>query len=127
MSPGAQLGWALVLGSGLCVVYDFLRPLRFRHHAPADLCFVAVMVALWLDFNFGLCGGRIRFAPNFFLATGFFLWRLTLSRLTKAVFSRFWGGIFCLFRVITFPAKKFLQFLRKIAKKYLQVSKKRVQ
>ena len=71
MSQGMQLLWALALGGSLGLCYDFLRPGRIRCNAPADLIFVAAMGVAWLQFNFGICGGSIRFFPNFVMALGF--------------------------------------------------------
>ena len=106
MSPVLQLGWGLALGGGLGLLYDFLRPLRRRHNAPADFVFVSVLLPLWIYYSFGLCGGQIRFANLGTLTAGFFLWMLTLSRLTSPLFFFLWGRLFALFRLLFLPLKK---------------------
>ena len=57
MNSWLHLGQGLLLGGGLGLLYDFLRPLRRRHNAPADFVFVSVLFPLWVYYSFGLCGG----------------------------------------------------------------------
>ena len=124
MSPGAQFGWGLLLGGVLGVFYDFLRPLRGRNNAPADLVFVFAMIAVWVQFQFGLCAGQIRLATTSALGLGFAFFELSLSRLTKPVFFWFWRVVFSFFGIITLPVKKFFEKIRKITKKVFASFKK---
>jgi len=106
MTPAAQLGWGLGIGAALGIFYDFLRPLHRRHHAPADLLFVLVMLVAWVYYSFGLCAGQIRVATTGAFLLGLWLWELTASHLLRPVFSGFWQSIFGLFRILTLPLQK---------------------
>jgi hypothetical protein len=125
MSPVLQLGWGLALGGGLGLLYDFLRPLRRRHNTPADFVFVSVLLPLWIYYSFGLCGGQIRFANLGALTAGFFLWMLTLSRLTSPLFFFLWGRLFALFRLLFLPLKKIFKKIGLFVKKVFATLKKR--
>ena len=117
MSPLALLGWGLATGAALGVVYDFLRPLRQRHHAPADLIFVLLMLCAWVQYSFGICLGRIRLVTTAAFLLGLWLWERTVSRPLRPVFFGFWRGIFRILGWITFPAVKIFEKIRKFGKK----------
>lgn len=125
MSPPALLGWGLVTGAALGIVYDFLRPLRQRHHAPADLIFVLLMLCAWVQYSFGICLGRIRLVTTAAFLLGLWLWERTISRLLRPVFFGFWRGIFRILGWITFPAAKIFEKIRKFGKKVFASLKKR--
>ena len=56
----ARFSAACLLGMGLGVIYGFLRPLRPRLTALADLIFVACFGAAWVYHSFGICRGDLR-------------------------------------------------------------------
>ena len=51
---------ACLLGVGLGLVYDFLRPLRPRFTALSDVVFLAVLGYTLIYLFFGVCAGDIR-------------------------------------------------------------------
>ena len=70
--------WGLALGVGLGVCYDFLRPLRKKRNAPADLIFVVCAFLAWVYLSFGVCLGDIRVDITAALPLGALLWLGTL-------------------------------------------------
>ena len=64
MTPPAlalqRFGAACLLGVGLGLWYDFLRPLRPRNTALSDLVFLAVTGWVWLFLALRVCSGDLR-------------------------------------------------------------------
>ncbi|MBE6974908.1 MAG: hypothetical protein E7436_05405 [Ruminococcaceae bacterium] len=109
----ARFAAAFLLGAALGPVYDFLRPLRPRLTALADLLFLMPATGAWLYLNFAVCRGDIRLGYVLGIPLGLILWEKTLSFLFRPIFSIFW-----------LPGKKILQFFRKISKKLFASAKK---
>ncbi len=122
-----RLLWGLLLGAQLGLVYEFLRPLRVRHHAPADLLFVGFGFWVWIWYSFQICAGDIRLGATVALMLGTFLTVFLTGRLLRKLFFPFWRGIFHIFSQFTLPAKKFLKKPGIFQKKYLHLAKKGVQ
>ena len=61
---------AWLLGCGLGLWYEFLRPLRPRFTGASDLLFLAAAFWAWLQLGFGICQGDLRLAYNAGLALG---------------------------------------------------------
>jgi hypothetical protein len=110
--------WGLGLGSGLGVLYGFLRPLRPRWTAFTDLLTVAAALWAWIWLSFGICRGDIRLGATAALGLGAFLWELTAGRLLRPVFRLFWQGVQGIFSIFFMPFQKILQifsiFLKKV-------------
>lgn len=100
---------ACLLGAGLGLVYDFLRPLRPRFTALSDLLFLGVLGYTLVYLFFGVCAGDIRGGYALGLAAGGFAWEWTLGRLISPVFAGFWKALGHLFRALGAPWKKFFQ------------------
>ena len=81
---------ACLLGVGLGLVYDFLRPLRPRFTALSDVVFLAVLGYALIYLFFGVCAGDIRGGYLLGLAVGGFAWEWSLGRLISPVFVGFW-------------------------------------
>lgn len=88
---------ACLLGAGLGLVYDFLRPLRPRFTALSDLLFLGVLGYTLVYLFFGVCRGDIRGGYALGLAAGGFCWEWTLGRIFSPVFAGFWKGLGGLF------------------------------
>lgn len=117
--------WALAVGAFLGLCYDFLRPLRRRHHAPADLLFVLVALMAWIWYNFKICRGDIRLGGTAALGLGMLLWRGTVSLVVRRLFYRFWAVIF---RILSAFFRPFLKINKKmwlLLKKVFAYGKKR--
>ena len=84
---------ALGMGAVLGGFYGFLRPLRPRLTALADLLFVGLTFWVWLVHTFAICGGDSRPVCLLAMAAGAASWELTLGRLLRPAFSLFWKGI----------------------------------
>lgn len=110
---------ACLLGVGLGLVYDFLRPLRPRFTALSDGVFLAVLGYALIYLFFGVCAGDIRGGYLLGLAVGGFAWEWSLGRLISPVFSGFWKGLGGFFRALGAPWKKFFQKIRKKTKIFL--------
>lgn len=100
---------ACLLGAGLGLVYNFLRPLRPRFTALSDLLFLGVLGYTLVYLFFGVCAGDIRGGYALGLAAGGFAWEWTLGRLISPVFAGFWKALGHLFRALGAPWKKFFQ------------------
>jgi hypothetical protein len=88
---GFRFFWiACVMGAGLGIFYDFLRPLRPKHTHTADLLFVAGAAYSWLWLSFGFCDGDIRIGYWSGLILGGIAWVHTLGRWVRPVFAVFW-------------------------------------
>ena len=57
-----QFAAACLLGMGLGLCYELLRPLRHKLPALSDGLFVLAALTAWVYLSFGICGGDIRFA-----------------------------------------------------------------
>lgn len=122
---GISILWALVVGGFLGLCYDFLRPLRSRHHGPADAVFVVIAVLGWIWYNFQICAGDIRLGGTACLGLGMLLWLGTLSMLIRRVFYWFWLVIFRIFRILSMPFVKFFVKILQFSKKVFAYGKKR--
>ena len=107
---------ALGMGAALGVFYGFLRPLRPRLTALADLVFVAAAFQAWLAHTFALCGGDSRPVCILAMALGGLAWEATLGRLLRPVFALFW-------QTMGWPLKKTWNIFHKF-QKYLLAKKK---
>ena len=99
-APGEALlrfAWGLALGAALGFCYDFLRPLRRRHHAPADVLFVITALVLWVRYSFQICQGDIRVGGTASMGLGAVLWQYTAAPLSRRLCTGFWKAIFWIF------------------------------
>ena len=112
--------WGCVLG----LYYGFLRPLRRKHHWPADLLFVPGLFYVWLVVMFQVCQGDLRFGYTCGIFLGWFLWEQTVGRLLRPVFSGFWAFVIRLLGWILLPFRKIFKKIYKIAKKLFALEKK---
>lgn len=107
----------LAYGIALGVIYDFLRPLRRRHNAPADLMFVVCALILWTIYSFKVCQADIRISTTAAMGLGTLSWVLLLGRGIRGIFYLFWNCVFTIFGWICLPFKKifeiFLFFYKK--------------
>lgn len=117
--------WGLAVGAILGVCYDFLRPLRRRHHTPADGIFMLAAFAGWVWYSFQICAGDIRLGGTVSIGMGIALWLGTVSMVTRRIFYWFWLVIFQIFHFLTLPLGKFFQKMRHFAKKVFAYGKKR--
>ena len=117
--------WALVVGAFLGLCYDFLRPLRRRHHAPADLLFVLVALMAWIWYNFKICRGDIRLGGTATLGLGILLWRGTASLVVRKLFCWFWAVIFQILSAFFHPFLKIFKKMWLLLKKVFAYGKKR--
>ena len=117
--------WGLAVGAILGLLYDFLRPLRRRRNAPADLCFVVALLAGWVWYSFQICGGDIRFGGTASLGIGILLWLGTAGFPARRFFSWFWMVIFRILSVFWLPFAKFFKKIRLFLKKVFAYGKKR--
>ena len=72
---------ACLLGLGLGLWYEFLRPLRPRHTNLSDLLFLPGAFWAWLYLSFGVCGGDLRLGYCAGLFVGAWVFRLLPGRL----------------------------------------------
>ena len=117
--------WALAVGAFLGFCYDFLRPLRRKHHWPADLLFVVVSFMAWIWYSFQICRGDIRLGGTIALGMGILLWLGTGSMVMRKVFYWFWLAIFQILSVLTLPFVKIFTKMRFLLKKVFASGKKR--
>ena len=117
--------WGLAVGAMLGVCYDFLRPLRRRHHAPADILFVLVSFMAWVWHSFQICAGDIRLGGTVSLGIGMLLWMGTASMAVRKVFYWFWLVIFQILSILTLPFAKIFKKIRLFIKKVIAYGKKR--
>lgn len=115
---------AVALGLVGGFVYSFLRPVRKKHPARADLLYWAVIFSLWLEHSFRLCRGDIRPENGLGLLLGSFLFDRLLGRRLLPVFTGFWKLFRGFFRALLWPLKKFMVFLQKIGNFLLLKAKK---
>ena len=117
--------WALAVGGFLGLCYDFLRPLRRRHHWPMDLVFVLVAFVAWVWYSFQICRGDIRMGGTVALGLGMLLWLGTVSMVLRKLFYWFWWVIFRILSVFTSPFRKNFRKIRLISKKVFASGRKR--
>jgi hypothetical protein len=106
---------ACLIGMQLGFVYDFLRPLRPKLTAIADLLFLIALGAGWLYLGFGVCKGDLRFGYTAGLGIGILFWELTATRLLRPFFAYIWR-----------PFQKFFAYFIKNAKKLFATGRKKV-
>jgi hypothetical protein len=104
--------WGLAVGAVLGVCYDFLRPLRRRHHAPADVIFVLAALWGWIWYSFQICAGDIRLGGTAALGLGMLLWLGTVSVVIRRAFYWFWLVIFQILSVFALPFAKIFEIIR---------------
>jgi len=97
---------ACLIGMQLGFVYDFLRPLRPKLTAIADLLFLAALGAGWIYLGFGVCRGDLRFGYTVGLGLGLLFWELTATRVLRRVFAWVWRPIQKFFRIFPKKCKK---------------------
>ena len=116
MTTPIQAAWiamvACLCGMGLGVVYSFLRPLRPKWTALADLLFLAALLYGWLWLSFAVCRGDLRFGYTACLFLGIFFWEMTLGKVLRKVFFGIWAVIWQIWGWIWWPVGK---IFRKIA------------
>lgn len=117
--------WGLAVGALLGLFYDFLRPLRRRHNAPADLCFVVAVLIGWIWYSFKICRGDIRFGGTASLGIGMLLWFGTAGIVARKIFHWFWLVIFRIFYIFTLPFLKIFEKILLFIKKVFAYGKKR--
>jgi len=118
-APAQAIRWfgaALALGAGLGLFYGFLRPLRKKRTAPADLLFSAALFYAWLYLSFGVCRGDIRLGCTTGLFLGVYGFDRTVGRWLSPLFSTFWKGIGCVLRFLTYPVRKIFEKMQEIIK-----------
>jgi hypothetical protein len=80
--------WAFVVGLFLCAVYDLFRVARLVKRPNtfvlflSDLAFSLIAICSFLLLFFNLSFGKIRVYAILFSVLGFFLWRVTVSKVT---------------------------------------------
>lgn len=123
---------AFAFGCGLGVYYGFLRPLRPRHTHLSDFLFLIGAFWAWLQVSFGVCQGDIRLSESVGMLCGGLCWELTIGRLLRPVFYKFWWLIGKIFHISLLPfrfflkkAKKYLNFLLLSAKKASTMDKRK--
>ena len=102
---------ALGLGAALGAFYGFLRPLRPRLTAPADLIFLAAVFWAWLVHTFALCGGDSRPVCLLAMLAGGIGWERSLGRLLRPIFVLFWQAVGWPFGKIRIIFHKFQKYL----------------
>lgn len=115
-AAAGQLAAACLLGMGLGVVYELLRPLRPRLTCLSDGIFTVVMLYTWLHLVFGICRGDIRMVQTLGLFAGAWLFRITLGRPLER-----------LIRKITGPAAICVKKYGNSSKNYLHLGENRLQ
>lgn len=117
--------WGLAVGAVLGVCYDFLRPLRRRHNAPADVIFVLAALWGWVWYSFKICAGDIRLGGTVALGLGMLLWLGTASVVIRKAFYWFWLVIFQILSAFALPFAKIFKKIRLFSKKVFASGKKR--
>lgn len=98
--------WGLALGALMGIVYEFLRPLRRRRNAPADLLFVLFCLWVWIWYGFQICAGDIRLGGTAALGLGAMALIFVFGKPLRGLFFPFWRGSFQIFGWIFAPLKK---------------------
>ena len=108
---------SLATGAALGAIYGFLRPLRPRLTAVADLVFIVTALWSWLYLTFGICSGDSRPGCILAILAGMIIWEATGGRLLRPVFALFWRGI-------GWPLGKIGNFFQKFYNYMLAIRKK---
>jgi hypothetical protein len=124
MDAAHRLLWSLAVGVALGFFYGFLRPLRPKLTALADLIFVAAAFYGWLYIGFGVCGGDLRFGCTVAMGAGGVAWEIMLGRWLQPVFRGFWHILSKTAAFFLLPLKIFLENIQKIIKFLLASGKK---
>jgi hypothetical protein len=120
----ARFAGACLLGALLGILYGFLRPLRPKHTAAADLLFVCCAFWAWVYLGFAICRGDLRIGYTAGLFVGCLLWEWTVGRLLRPVFSGFWFVVRKIFHFLLLPLQKFFKKIAAFAKFLLASWKK---
>ena len=80
---------ACLLGIGLGLWYDFLRPLRHRHPWLGDGILLLGIGWVWLILGFGICDGDLRLGYDSGLLWGGLLWEWAVGRHLRRFFPGF--------------------------------------
>lgn len=115
---------ACLLGLPLGFAYGFLRPLRQKAPSLGDSLFLILLFAVWLVLGFQVCDGDLR--PGYWagLFLGALIWELTLGRLLRPLFYKFWSMLFPIFGL---PGRILRKIFNIFKKSYWQMKKNRVQ
>jgi len=122
-----RFAWALGLGAGLGLVYEFLRGLRRVLPAatvPADLIFLLLTAGVMTWYGLALCQGALELFQLFGLLAGAILVQLTLGRALRGIFQGFWQLIEKLFSFAIWPGKVFLKETKKFLKFLFSIGEK---
>ena len=123
---------AFVFGCGLGIYYGFLRPLRPRHTHLSDFLFLIGAFWAWLQVGFAVCKGDIRLSESVGMLCGGICWEMTIGRLLRPLFYKFWRFVARIFHFFLLPfgffmkkAKKYLNFLLLSARKTSTMNKRK--
>lgn len=122
-----QAGCALLMGGGLGILWDFLRPLSGVRRTAADFLFILGAAWALCVLNFGVCGGDLRLACALVSVPGFCLEQAALSGLTAPVFYGFWSILARLGGLILWIPKKFFKIAKNVfasAGKWVTIGRK---
>lgn len=120
------LFYSLAVGIILCLIYDIIRYF-YRIVKPNNLvvffvdlfyCFLAAIVTFCFFMLFSK--GTIRLYPYFGFLGGFFICRLTLSRLLMLLLDWIYSFISKIYKWVSVPLQKFMLKVEKISKKLLK-------
>ena len=110
---------SVVLGCVFSFIYDILRAIRLQHRfsllavALQDFLFLCFLAPVTFLFLIAATNGQLRLYIFFGLTVGFFLFRLTLSRLILPVFSFVFRVIFTTFGRVKSAFNRFFAFCGK--------------
>ena len=115
-------GLSCLAGAAIGLCYDVLRALRIavRHGiwltALEDIGFLAGYAVFLSAFAAAEARGELRFYYVLGNALGFILYYFTLGSVIIRVFSKLYGALAALFRVLTAPLRRLYVLLRKKAR-----------
>jgi hypothetical protein len=115
---------ALGLGLALGLIYGFLRPLRRKSNTSGDLLFLLCAGAAWVELGFGICNGDLRLGYIAGLPVGAFVWEMTVGKVLRPVFFRFWQIVERIFSLPWRLTKKIFRKCVKFAKNVFASAKK---